>query len=208
MAAPGVQRVRRRARYLLAAASFFLSPLTRALKSEPGRNLGTDDLGTLMDAPVAGLRAVRAGRTVFSKTPNPVIATLSPLATVAWMVSSTAFTASVADFLSPIRPEIASIRSRLFISSLLRFPKREVARTGQPHPATSDVPEIRRLSVNAQSHPPENTACRAHDSMQRGGIRNSGFASGGDRGPRRISRAVACRDRDQHQEPSLHRKWP
>src|SRR6266567_8918806 len=101
MAAPGVQRVRRRARYLLAAASFFLSPLTRALKSAPARNLGTEDLGTLMDAPVAGLRAVRAGRSVFSKTPKPVIATLSPLATVDWMVSRTAFTASVAVFFPP-----------------------------------------------------------------------------------------------------------
>src|SRR5271165_5498991 len=68
-----------------------------------------------MVAPVAGLRAVRAGRSLFSNTPNPVMATLSPLATADWMVSSTAFTASVADFLSPSRPEIASIRSRLFI---------------------------------------------------------------------------------------------
>src|ERR1039457_4219568 len=119
----------RGAGYRLTAAIFF-SPFTTALKSEPGRNLGTDDLGTLMDAPVAGLRAVRAGRTAFSNTPNPVIETLSPLATAAWIVSSTAFTASVAVFLSPNLPEIASIRSRLFISSLLRFPQREVARTG------------------------------------------------------------------------------
>jgi D-alanine--D-alanine ligase len=91
------------------------SPLTRALKSAPARNLGTEDFGTWMVAPVAGLRAVRAGRSLFSKTPNPVIATLSPLATADWMASSTAFTASVADFLSPNRPEIASIRSRLFM---------------------------------------------------------------------------------------------
>src|SRR5690348_2944250 len=100
----------------------FLSPLTMALKSAPARNLGTDDLGTLMDAPVAGFLAVRAGRSDFSNTPKPVIATLSPLATATWIVSRTAFTASVAVFLSPIRPEIASIRSRLFMSSLLRSP--------------------------------------------------------------------------------------
>src|SRR5690606_15444177 len=68
-----------------------------------------------MVAPVEGFRAVRAARWAFSKTPNPVMATLSPLATVCWMVSSTALTASVAVFLSPNRPEIASIRSRLFI---------------------------------------------------------------------------------------------
>jgi D-alanine-D-alanine ligase len=92
-----------------------LSPLTRALKSAPGRNFGTELLGTSMVAPVAGLRAVRAGRSLFSKTPNPVMATLSPAATADWMASSTAFTASVADFLSPNRPEIASIRSRLFM---------------------------------------------------------------------------------------------
>jgi D-alanine-D-alanine ligase len=91
------------------------SPLTRALKSAPGRNFGTELLGTWTVAPVAGLRAVRAGRSLFSKTPNPVMATLSPFATADWMVSSTAFTASVADFLSPNRPEIASIRSRLFM---------------------------------------------------------------------------------------------
>src|SRR5215831_4082290 len=86
-----------------------------ALKSAPARNLGTDDFGTLMVAPVAGLRAVRAGRSAFSNTPKPVMATLSPFATAAWMVSSTALTASVAVFLSPIRAEIAPIKSRLFI---------------------------------------------------------------------------------------------
>jgi D-alanine-D-alanine ligase len=114
-----------------AAANFFLavlaagfadaltgagfSPLTRALKSAPARNFGTEDAATWMGAPVAGFRAVRAGRSLFSKTPNPVIATLSPLATATWMVSRTAFNASVACFLSPRRPESASIRSRLFI---------------------------------------------------------------------------------------------
>ncbi len=100
-----------------ALLGYFLgfSPLTSALKSAPARNFGTEELGTWMVAPVAGLRAVRAGRSLFSKTPNPVMATLSPLATADWMASSTAFTASVADFLSPSRPEIASIRSRLFM---------------------------------------------------------------------------------------------
>jgi len=78
-----------------------------ALRKRPGPRLPSWTV-----APVAGLRAVRAGRSLFSKTPNPVMATLSPLATADWMVSSTAFTASVADFLSPSRPEIASIRSR------------------------------------------------------------------------------------------------
>jgi hypothetical protein len=94
-----------------------LGVLTMALKSAPARNLGTEVFGTLTVAPVAGLRAVRAARTCFSNTPNPVMETLSPLATVSWMVSSTALTASAAVLLSPIRPETASIRSRLFILS-------------------------------------------------------------------------------------------
>jgi D-alanine-D-alanine ligase len=127
------------------------SPLTRALKSAPARNLGTELLGTWMVAPVAGLRAVRAGRSLFSKTPNPVMATLSPFATADWMASSTAFTASVADFLSPNRPEIASIRSRLFIYSLLRFPHRSRrAPILRCEAATSDLPESRRSSAVAQ----------------------------------------------------------
>src|SRR5712691_13011627 len=109
-----------------------LVPLTSALKSAPGRNFGPEDAATSIGSPVAGFRAVRAGRSLFSKTPKPVIATLSPLATADWMVSSTAFTASVAVFLSPNRPEIASIRSRLFIPHSCGFPQREVARTGLP----------------------------------------------------------------------------
>jgi hypothetical protein len=90
--------------------------LTIALKSAPGRNLGTDVFGTLTAAPVAGLRAVLAGLTCFSNTPNPEIDTLSPPATVSWMAWSTALTASVAVLLlSPIRSDTSSIRSRLFI---------------------------------------------------------------------------------------------
>src|SRR5690242_12280871 len=102
---------------VVAPLGYFLgfSPLTSALKSAPARNLGTEDFGTSMVAPVAGLRAVRAGRSLFSNTPNPVMATLSPLATADWMVSSTALRASFAVFLSPSRLEIASTRSRLFM---------------------------------------------------------------------------------------------
>ena len=125
-----------------------LSPLTRALKSAPARNLGTEDFGTSMVAPVAGFRAVRAGRSLFSNTPNPVMATLSPLATADWMVSSTAFTASVADFLSPSRPEIASIRSRLFMFTPALPP--QVAWAPLRGRATSDLPESRRSSAVAQ----------------------------------------------------------
>jgi D-alanine-D-alanine ligase len=151
-AAGGVQGVfpRCRPRPLASAVAgyFGLSPLTRALKSAPARNFGTEDFGTSMVAPVAGLRAVRAGRSLFSKTPNPVMATLSPLATADWMVSRTAFTASVADFLSPIRPEIASIRSRLFIVHSCASPTG--GRLTLTEIATSDLPESRRSDAVAQ----------------------------------------------------------
>src|SRR6201984_2400069 len=135
---------------VVAPLGYFLgfSPLTSALKSAPARNLGTEELGAWMVAPVAGLRAVRAGRSLFSKTPNPVRATLSPLATADWMVSSTAFTASVADFLSPSRPEIASIRSRLFMVHSCASPTGRVGSENEI--ATSDVPESRRSDAGAQ----------------------------------------------------------
>jgi D-ala D-ala ligase C-terminus len=126
------------------------SPLTRALKSAPARNFGTELLGTWMVAPVAGLRAVRAGRSLFSKTPNPVMATLSPAATADWMASSTAFTASVADFLSPSRPEIASIRSRLFMFTPALPPQVAWAPILDARRATFDLPESRRSSAVAQ----------------------------------------------------------
>jgi putative restriction endonuclease len=124
--------------------------LTRALNPVPGRNFGTEDAGTWMAAPVAGLRPARAARWLFSKTPNPVIATLSPFATVDWMVSSTAFTASVADLLSPSRSEIASISSPLFMFTPA-FPRGRVPLGGI---ATSDLPEGRRSSAVTQQPRP------------------------------------------------------
>jgi D-alanine-D-alanine ligase len=139
-AAGGVQGAPRRppaAGTRVACGYFFgFSPLTSALKSAPGRNFGTEDFGTWMVAPVAGLRAVRAGRSLFSKTPNPVMATLSPFATADWMVSSTALTASVADFLSPSRPEIASIRSRLFMVHSCASPTGRVGSDTRSRPLT------------------------------------------------------------------------
>jgi D-alanine-D-alanine ligase len=146
----GLPRMPPAAVVLLRPLGYFLgfSPLTSALKSAPARNLGTEELGTWMVAPVAGLRAVRAGRSLFSKTPNPVMATLSPLATADWMVSSTAFTASVADFLSPSRPEIASIRSRLFMVHSCASPTGRVGSENEI--ATSDLPESRRSNAVAQ----------------------------------------------------------
>lgn len=65
-----------------AALGSFFAPLTKLLKSEPGRNFGTDVFFTRTRSPVAGLRAVRAGRSTFSNTPNPVMTTFSPAVTV------------------------------------------------------------------------------------------------------------------------------
>ena len=45
------------------------------------------------------MRTIRAGRTVFSKAPNPVMATFSPRATSRAIVSRTASSASDAAFL-------------------------------------------------------------------------------------------------------------
>src|SRR5579872_863665 len=163
------------------AERYFFLPLlpasaTSALKSAPARNFGTEVAGTLMVAPVAGFRAVLAGRSLFSNTPNPVMATLSPLATADWMVSSTAFTASVADFLSPIRSEIASIRSRLFILHSWRFPHgrpRSRARgsrpltcpkVSDPAPLHNNHGHIRRRV--GEDHPPAYTHS-AHISISR-----------------------------------------
>ncbi len=80
---------------VFAGAACFASlrvPLTYSLKFVPARNRGTDVFFTLTDSPVAGLRAVRAARSRFSKTPKPVNTTFSPFTTERVMVSRTAST--------------------------------------------------------------------------------------------------------------------
>src|SRR5262245_32274337 len=58
-----------------ALATFGTLPAaTMSLKLAPARNAGTEVFFTFTDSPVRGLRAVRAARTRFSKTPKPVIA--------------------------------------------------------------------------------------------------------------------------------------
>jgi hypothetical protein len=85
LATPGVTRSTA-ARVSLGS---FLAPDTTSLSWAPGRNAGTAFFLALIRAPVAGLRTQRASRTRFSKEPNPVMATFSPLATSRVMVSST-----------------------------------------------------------------------------------------------------------------------
>jgi hypothetical protein len=67
----------------------FLAPDTNAFSSAPARNLGTAVFLARVRSPVRGLRTIRAGRTAFSKAPNPVIATFSPLTTSRVTVSTT-----------------------------------------------------------------------------------------------------------------------
>ena len=67
----------------------FLAPDTTALRSAPALNFGIAVFFALMRSPVRGLRTQRASRTRFSKEPNPVMATFSPLATSRVMVSIT-----------------------------------------------------------------------------------------------------------------------
>jgi hypothetical protein len=96
----------------------FFAPLTMSLKPWPGRNLGMVVFFSFTAAPVVGLRAVRAARSAFSKTPKPLMPTFSPLATARVMTSTTDSTAIVAVRLSPSRSVSASIRSVLFTGVL------------------------------------------------------------------------------------------
>jgi hypothetical protein len=79
----------------------FLSPETYAFSSAPGRNFGTAVFFARVRSPVRGFRTIRAGRTTFSKAPKPVMATFSPRATSAVMVSTTCSSARRASALFP-----------------------------------------------------------------------------------------------------------
>lgn len=146
---------------LLAAdlPSFFV-PLTTSLKCCPALNFGTAVFLIFTDAPVRGLRPVRAGRVTRSNTPNPVIATRSPLATARVMVSTTASTASAAPRLPPRRPDSVSISVALFtcVPSERRWssPCSTLGATlaDQPRETTTGHPKIRcvaGLSVSGGS---------------------------------------------------------
>src|SRR4051794_41521820 len=74
---------------------------TDALRSVPGRNRTIEVGGASLRSPVRGLRTVRAGRSTFSNTPNPVTETFSPVATVAVIGSTPPFRAQPASLLLP-----------------------------------------------------------------------------------------------------------
>jgi hypothetical protein len=64
---------------LVVALGIFFAPDTKAFSSAPARNLGTAVFFARVLSPVRGFRTMRAGRIAFSKAPNPVMATFSPL---------------------------------------------------------------------------------------------------------------------------------
>ena len=100
----------------------FLAPETTFLRSAPAVNFGTEVFLALIRAPVWGLRTHRASRTRFSKEPNPVIATFSPLATSRVIVSRTESSAWAAALRFPSnRADSASMSCVLFTS----FPSNE-----------------------------------------------------------------------------------
>lgn len=83
------------------ALAIFLAPLAMARNSEPGLKAGTLVFFTFTEAPVAGLRAVRALRSRRSKAPKPVSTTRSPFEIDEYTVSITASRAACALRLSP-----------------------------------------------------------------------------------------------------------
>ena len=91
--------------------------LTTSLNAEPARNLGDHGLLDLTEAPVRGLRPVRAARAACSKVPKPVMATLPPLATSRMITSTTAVRASLAALRLPSRDSSSLISSALFTAS-------------------------------------------------------------------------------------------
>ena len=74
----------------------FFAPETTSLSWAPGLKFGTAFFFAFIRAPVEGLRTHRASRTFFSKEPNPVMATFSPLATSRVIVSRTESSACAA----------------------------------------------------------------------------------------------------------------
>jgi uncharacterized membrane protein YjjP (DUF1212 family) len=130
----------------LTVPTFGTLPLaTISRKPAPGRKAGTDVFFTFTASPVRGFLAVLAARARFSKTPNPVMATLSPLVTTTWISASTASSAAAACFLSPRRAASASMSSALFTMSL---PIR-IAWTHMSHTVGQRMPNAVRIQIHS-----------------------------------------------------------
>lgn len=94
-------------------------PVTSSLKPVPGRKAGTTVFLTFTASPVRGLRAMRAARWRFSKTPKPAKETFSPFTTARCISSIATSTTSFAAARSPVRAAIRSTNSALFTSPTL-----------------------------------------------------------------------------------------
>ncbi len=123
------------------------APETTALNCAPGRNAGTEVGLTFTVSPVRGLRATRAARRRCSKTPKPVIVTLSPLCTARTMVSTTFSTAAVACRRSvPSLVVSTSMSSALFIQNLRNQWSTLNRLEDTVNPVTTDFQEPRAIS--------------------------------------------------------------
>jgi hypothetical protein len=102
----------------------FFAPETYAFRSAPALNFGTAVFFARVRAPVRGFRTMRGGRTTLSKAPKPVMATFSPRATSAVMVSMTCSSARRASALFPWKwRDRASISWLLFTDFPFREPR-------------------------------------------------------------------------------------
>src|SRR5437588_8707136 len=119
---------------------------TASLKDFPAFTRGTVAAGIEISLPVAGLRPVRAARSVRSKVRNPGSWTLSPAATASVMTASKAERVSLTDVaVWPVFLAIALTSSVLFIVSpfagqavgprYLRFTSRRWTAGGNRAPA-------------------------------------------------------------------------
>jgi len=89
----------------------FRAPLTTSLSSLPGRNFGMYFRRVFAAAPVLGLRAVPALRTLRSNAPKPVITTFSPLDTDRVITSTTESSACAATLRLPSNRSASSSMS-------------------------------------------------------------------------------------------------
>jgi hypothetical protein len=121
---------------MVSLGSFF-APETTFFRSAPAVNFGTAVFLARICSPVRGLRTMRAARTRFSKEPNPVMATLLPLATSRVIVSSTDSRAWAAALRFPSkRADSVSISCDLFTV----FPS---VKTPVPSPCSTNFNELR-----------------------------------------------------------------
>ncbi len=98
---PFAADARLRAGSTVPALGSFTLPATMSLNNVPGRNDGTLVFFTFTASPVRGLRAIRAARSRFSKTPKPEIDTLRPALTSRCTRSMKPSIAADASLLSP-----------------------------------------------------------------------------------------------------------